>query len=345
MAILLKNLYNQDYIDKLSTHIISYYDEFNQSDFTNAIFDNSWQDRELKQRMRHISTTLYKFLPDDYKKSINILKKAFIRFEENYGLENIIFQDFVEVYGLDDFDISMDALREFTIGSSSEFAVRVFILRYPDKTMKQLHVWATDDNHHVRRLASEGCRPRLPWAIALPEFKKYPKEVLTILDILQDDDSEYVRKSVANNLNDISKDNPQTVINITKKWIGLNQKKDKMLKHGCRTLLKSGDKESLKIFGFTPNKNIQIHDFSIPKEVKLGDNLEFSFTIKSKKELDKLRVEYAISFLRQNNKYSTKVFKISEGTYSQNPNQSQNTTHLNPSQQENTILGYINFLL
>ena len=136
--------------------------------------------------------------------------------------------------------------------------------------------------------------------------------------ILKDDKSLYVRKSVANSLNDISKDNPQILKDIAKKWIGVNKNRDWILKHGCRTLLKNGNTQVLELFGFTKNNNINIDNFMLNKQVKLGDNLEFSFTLKSHESLGKLRIEYAIEFLRQNNKYSTKKFKISEGIYNQN---------------------------
>jgi 3-methyladenine DNA glycosylase AlkC len=229
----------------------------------------------------------------------------------------MIFQDFVEVYGLEDFKISMDALESFTINSSSEFAIRQFLLKYPDETIKQMKLWTKSKNEHIRRLASEGCRPRLPWAIALPTYKQNPKEILSILEILKDDESLYVRKSVANNLNDISKDNPQILKDITKSWIGINRNRDWILKHGCRTLLKNGDTKILEIFGFKEHNNISIDNFILNPKVKMSENLNFSFILKSKENLGKLRIEYSIEFLRQNNKYSKKSFKISEGIYNQ----------------------------
>jgi len=315
MAKLLKNLYDENYINILSHNIINIYTSFDKNNFISSVFDNNWKNKELKQRMRHISNTLHIFLPNNYKESILILKNTFLRMNTQYSLENMIFQDFVEVYGLEDFEISIDALERFTINSSSEFAIRQFILEYPNETIIKMKLWAIDKNEHIRRLASEGCRPRLPWAIALVKYKENPKEILSILDILKDDESLYVRKSVANNLNDISKDNPKIVKDITKKWIGKNKDRDWILKHGCRTLLKNGDAEILEIFGFKKNNNISIDNFIFNPKVKMGENLEFSFMLKSKKILGKLRIEYSIAFLRQNNKYSKKIFKISEGIY------------------------------
>ena len=162
MAKLLKELYNKNYIEILSNNIINNYVSFDKNNFIASIFDNKWQNKELKQRMRHISNTLYIFLPNKYEESIFILKNTFLQMNTQYSLEAMIFQDFVEVYGLEDFKISMDALESFTINSSSEFAIRQFILKYPNKTIKKMKLWAINKNEHIRRLASEGSRPRLP---------------------------------------------------------------------------------------------------------------------------------------------------------------------------------------
>jgi 3-methyladenine DNA glycosylase AlkC len=310
MAELLKNLYDETYIDLLS-------EGFFPKEFKEKIFNQMWENRELKQRMRHISTTMGEFLPKEYDKAVDLLKIKFSKMRPDFGLENMIFQDFVEVYGMNDFEKSMEALECFTKNCSSEFAIRRFILKYPQMTMKQMKKWAKSDDLHVRRLASEGCRPRLPWAIALPEFKSNPKEVLEILEILKDDESEYVRRSVANNLNDISKDNPELVKEISKRWIGKNVNRDKLLKHGCRTLLKSSEKDILHLFGYKKLVNVNISEFVITKKVDTSSTLEFSFLIESQHSLGRLRIEYALYFLRQNSKYSKKVFKISEGNYTQ----------------------------
>ncbi|WP_321778409.1 DNA alkylation repair protein [Sulfurimonas sp.] len=318
MAELLKNIYNKSYLEILSSELTLVYGDFNKESFFKSIFNYEWDTKELKERMRHISTTLGLFLPKDYERAIEILKKSFLQLNHAYRLENMIFQDFVEVYGLENFEISIDAMEFFTIESSSEFAIRKFILKYQDATIAQMLIWAKSDNFHVRRLASEGCRPRLPWAIALPKFKKEPFEVLQILDILKDDESEYVRKSVANNINDISKDNPQVVKKLASKWIGVNSNRDALLKHGCRTLLKSSDKEILNLFGFKSPDAVILGEFKLSKELKMGEELEFSFILNSQNNLGKLRIEYILEFIRKNKKHNAKVFKISEGIFEKN---------------------------
>ncbi len=316
---LLKNYYSKEYIAKIADIFAKNHSKFNKNNFLSSVFDENWQDRELKERMRHLTTCLKKELPKKYEEAIGILVKAAPKTDKiakNSGFLNMFFPDFVEVYGIDYFDESMDALEEFTKYSSSEFAIRPFIAKYQEKTMKQMLKWAKSDNYHVRRLASEGCRSRLPWAMALPEFKKDPTLILPILENLKDDESEYVRKSVANNLNDISKDNPDIVIDIAKEWLGSNKNRDKLVKHACRTLLKAGNKEILEIFGYG-NSDFEIKELTIPqKNVIIGEDLIFNLALEIKKPA-KVRLEYLVHYLKFNQKYSAKVFQIKEGNFKQ----------------------------
>lgn len=309
----LKNLYNKQLISSLSKEIKSVYPQFNKKQFEEKVFSPDWQDKELKARMRHISETLSQHLPSQYTQAIEILKIVAAKYN---GFQYMIFPDYVELNGLEDYPTSIAALELFTQYSSSEFAVRPFIINYREKMMAQMKQWAESENHHVRRLASEGCRPRLPWAMALPQFKKDPGPVIEILDKLKNDPSEYVRRSVANNLNDISKDNPHIVVQLAQQWINKNANTDKIIKHGCRTLLKQAHPEILDLYQFSAPKHINISNFKVQKSVAQGDQLEFSFAIKSKQtKLGKLRIEYAIDFLKSNNTHSRKIFKISEAEY------------------------------
>ena len=313
MAEQLKYLYNEKFVEQLSGSINSYFNEFKKQDFYNSIFDNTWDELELKQRMRHISTIIYDYLPSDYKESINILKQTYKEMDSfGFRLENIIFQDFVELYGLEHWDISMDALECFTRNCSSEFAIRQFILKDEDKAMKQMLLWAKSDDHEVRRLASEGCRSRLPWAVALPSFKKDPSKVVDVLELLKDDESKYVQKSVANNINDISKDHVDTVIDIVKDWKGHSKDRDWILKHGSRTLLKASNKEILELFDYKNPASLKVENFTCSDTVKEGEEVHFSFDVVTLEKMNKLRVEYKIDFLRANGKHNSKVFKISE---------------------------------
>ena len=309
MAEQLKNLYSKEFIKKLANRLFLIFTNFEKEDFVNSIFDTSWQNLELKQRMRHIAITLNKYLPLSYKKQLEILKEVKKDFT---GLEAMIFQDFVEVFGLDDFDESMKALEVFTQDASSEFAIRQFILKYEEQTMNQMKIWAKSKNEHLRRLSSEGCRPRLPWAISLPKFKQNPTKPLEIIELLKNDKSLYVRKSVANNLNDISKDNPQLVIKFVKENLGSTKELDWICKHASRTLLKKGDKQILELFNFDKSHHINLIDFCYDKSVNINENLSFSFEINSDENIGNIRVEYVIYYLKSNNIHNKKVFMISQ---------------------------------
>ena len=315
VAELLKNIYNTEYIDLVCEKALLSYPDFKATAFTKDIFHSEWESYELKERMRHISTIFREYLPYEYAKAIDILILIFTNMNHAYMLENMIFQDFVEVYGLDSFNTSMMALEVFTVNSSSEFCIRQFILKYEEKTMAQMLIWAKSDNEHVRRLASKGCRPRLPWAVALPAFKANPKAVLEVLELLKDDTSPYVRKSVANNLNDISKDNPELVKELAREWIGYSKERDTLLKHACRTLLKASDSKVLALFGFVKPTDISLENFTYSSSIAMGEEITFSFDIVSQLELGKLRIEFVIDFLRKNEKHNKKVFKIAEGRY------------------------------
>ncbi|MEO0474244.1 MAG: DNA alkylation repair protein, partial [Bacteroidota bacterium] len=221
------------------------------------------------------------------------------------------------VYGQDDWEASIPALEHFTQYSSSEFAVRPFILKDPDRMLTVIQKWANHPNYHVRRLASEGCRPRLPWAMALPIFKKDPKPLLPILELLKADPEDYVRRSVANNLNDISKDHPDLVLNVAGKWLGQKKETDWIVKHACRTLLKKGVPQAMRLFGFGDPQAVRIQDMRIsPATVSIGEKVTFSFTLLHTEGTPaKLRIEYAIDFVKANGSTSRKVFHITENQY------------------------------
>ena len=312
----LKNRYNRQFIKALSTEIKKHYRAFDVAGFTSSIFNKDWKNEELKQRMRHITQSLHQYLPSDYDQALAILKPASSKFS---GFEPMFFPDYVECYGLDEYRESMLALETFTKYSSSEFAVRPFIIRYEKKMMTQMKKWSASNNHHVRRLSSEGCRPRLPWAMALPKYKADPEPVLNILESLLDDDSEYVRRSVANNLNDISKDHPDKVLEIIRLNLGRSEKTDRLLKHACRTLLKQGDSKALKLFGYPSPTHVTVRKLSIQKSTLIGDTLSFSFSLHSNdRNLGKIRIEYGIDFMKANGKRLRKVFKISESEIKDN---------------------------
>lgn len=311
MAELLKDVYSADFIDSVATQFKVAYPYFEKQRFIATIFDDQWQDKELKTRLTFIAQTLHKFLPQNFKESTSILKQVAPHFS---SYEAMFFPAFVEIYGLNEYQTSIDTLAVLTQFSSAEFAVRPFIIKYPEKMMAQMLKWAEHENYHVRRLASEGCRPRLPWACALPEFKRDPTMVLPILEKLKDDNEDYVYRSVANNLNDISKDNPQIVVNIAQHWMEGKPNKSRLwlVKHACRGLLKNAEPAILTLFGFASPEHIQLQQLQVDENVCLGDKLSFSFQLSSSTTLGKCRLEFVISFMKKNGRQADKIFKISE---------------------------------
>ena len=318
MPELLKNMYNHESLREFALNVQSAHSSFPVNEFLKRTMDETWDDLELKARVRKVSTSLGTCLPVDYREALSILDKVAVNYSP--GFFGIIFPDFVEVYGQDDvnFDLSISALERYTTFSSSEFAVRPFIINHEKRMMAQMYVWSQHDNEHVRRLASEGCRPQLPWGQALTKYKKDPTPILPILEQLKTDPSPYVRKSVANNLNDISKTHPDLVAKIAKDWYGKNEYTNWIVKHGCRTLFKQGNHDVLAIFGYDDSACIDIVDFTISAtSVSVGEDITFSFVVSAKKPT-KIRLEYGIDYVKSNGKRNRKIFQISEISLKEN---------------------------
>lgn len=303
-----------DQVVKLAEAIQSVYPEFERGEFTRMILDSAWADRELKQKMRHITFCLKQKLPADYTESILILEQITPQFR---GFVALSFSDFAECYGLDYWDISMNALARFTSSCSSEFAVRPFLDKDPQRALDYFYRWAEDESQHIRRLASEGCRPRLPWGMGLRKFQKDPAPIIPILERLKNDPEEYVRRSVANNLNDISKDHPLLVLDLFEKWKGQSKDVDRIIKHACRTLLKAGNKRALMLFGFANPDQLQVSNLSADQPgLKIGEHLRFSFTlVNNSGKTQIIRLEYRIHYIKSSGKTSPKIFQISEGKF------------------------------
>lgn len=311
----LKNLFfTEDSINNFANSIEKHFPEFDKQKFLNLIDDDSWKNLELKAKMRHTTKCLYKTLPADYLEALTILIKAA---PEIKGFEAMTLPDYVEVYGLNNWEPSLNALGQFTKYSSSEFAIRPYLDKNPELTIFYMNKWAEHEHENVRRFASEGCRPRLPWAMILPKFIVDPKPVLKVLEKLKNDPSEFVRKSVANNLNDISKDHPDLVMDVCTRWYSYSDQTNWIVKHACRTLLKQGNTKAMRLFGFGDPANLEINNLKLDKKkLKIGEAVYFSFDLENleKKEC-KVRLEYVMDFMKANGKHSKKVFQIIEKNY------------------------------
>ena len=249
----LKYWFDKDLAILLSDKIRKHYPKFDDKGFVRKIAGGI-ENLELKDRVELIADVLHSKLPSDYSQAIKLLlkilgpenEKETGMFTEGYWLMPIA--KYVEKYGLDHFSISMNAIKEITKRHTGEYCIRPFITRYPKKTLSMMAKWSLDSNVHVRRLSSEGLRPRLPWAGKLDQFIDNPKPIIAIIDNLRDDGSKFVQKSVANNLNDILKDNYEIGIETIKKWSkGAGQNRKWIIKHALRNLLKKQNPDAKKI--------------------------------------------------------------------------------------------------
>ncbi len=311
MAQPLKLLFDEAFVSALAHAVHAQAPAFSTRRFTRDVFGKPWESLELKARMRHITRALGAHLPGAYRDQLEVLQAVAPSFR---GFTAMVFPDFVEAFGADDPDRSLPALEQFTQYSSSEFAIRPFIVRDEAQTMARMRGWTSHASEHVRRLASEGCRPRLPWAMALPRFKADPSPVLPILELLKADPSEYVRRSVANNLNDIARDHPRVTLQVARRWYGTSGVTDALLKRACRTLLKRGDPEALALFGYAERTPARVEGLRVSRSrLAIGDTLEFRFAVEhDHHEPLALRVEYHVHFARARGLSTRKVFQIAE---------------------------------
>lgn len=315
---LLKNIYSPALLQDVADLMLVVWPSFPVQPFLNDVFFAGWQDLELKERTRHISICLRRHLPADYRIAAEYIAQAaehrIKERGEQLNFEYGFLADFIEHHGVEDPDFSIPALERITRYTSAEFAVRPFLLRYPDRMYRQMQVWSEHESPYVRRLSSEGFRPRLPWGMGVPALKRDPAPILTVLERLKNDPAETVRRSVANNLNDISKEHPAILLEIARRWQGVSPETDWVLRHGCRSLLKKGDTIALGLFGFEKKENhVIVENFHCSTQVHIGARLDFGCTLRNlESSIFKVRLEYAIEYQTSSGKISRKVFKIKE---------------------------------
>jgi 3-methyladenine DNA glycosylase AlkC len=274
---------------------------------------------ELKERVRHIIGVLNQYLPVDFNKTADILlrlKANWIPSEPGDNLGGFAawpIIDYVGEHGLGHPEQALEVLKELTSMFSAEFAIRPFFIQHPELTLKTVAEWANDPDEHVRRLVSEGSRPRLPWGKQLPQFIADPTPVFQLLGKLKDDPSEYVRRSVANNLNDISKDHPDLVIACCRRW-GKNAgpERKRIIRHATRSLVKTGHPEVFGLLGYTEKPKLDFLSLEVsPDQIHLGEAIEFKALFRSPGTgVQKVVVDYAIHHMKANGKTSPKVFKF-----------------------------------
>ena len=284
-----------------------------------AQVDREVEPLELKDRVLVMARGLRDRLPEHYPEAIAVLVASL---KDPLGEDDGMFNDgfhlmpvarFVEEYGLDHPEVSLPALVEITKRHTGEFAVRPFVLRHYEATMALMRACAVDPDHHVRRFASEGIRPRLPWARRLPGFVTDPLPVLDVLEALRSDPSKHVRTSVANNLNDIAREHPELVLDLAERWTRQSPTPETAwtVRHALRTLVKEGDQRALALLGATGGEHARAHGLVLsPGLLDLGQTLLVRIELENTDTRPHMMVvDYVVHHVRADGSRGRKVFK------------------------------------
>lgn len=274
---------------------------------------------ELTGRAAHIAEALHAYLPEPFGHAAAVIEAALgpeLPLTGEIGGSALRYMPhlaFVQKYGLDDYEAAIRVQAELTKRFTAEISIRSFLVKYPDRTYAQMLAWATDGNAHLRRLASEGIRPRLPWAPRLRAYQQDAGPVLELLELLKDDPVPYVRRSVANNLNDIAKDHPALTIDTCRRWAAdASAGRAWIVRSALRSLVKAGNQDAIGILGGAENPSARVGCIIItPQRALLGDAVRLSFEVESTaQQVQHLLVDYAVHFVKANGSTRSKVFKL-----------------------------------
>jgi len=309
----LKEIFNERRFRDMALDVKAVYPPFDTRRFL-KISLSGLDELTLMQRLRRMTQALHATLPPDYRQALDILRALAPRMGN--GFVTLVLPDYVGQYGQDDFDISMDALKFFTAFGTSEFAVREFLRKDLKRALVTMTAWSRDDSDAVRRLASEGSRPRLPWSFRLDAILADPSLAAPILENLRSDTSLYVRKSVANHLNDVTKSHPDWVLDRLATWPIENVHTAWIAKRALRSLIKAGNGRALAVIGAGGVPDVKLSKFAVtPRQVALGERVTLSFDLASKcPESQRLVIDYRMHYVKKSGVTAAKVFKLKELT-------------------------------
>ncbi|MFO1484465.1 MAG: DNA alkylation repair protein [Verrucomicrobiaceae bacterium] len=306
----LKNWFDEARYRTIARELAQITPKFDAKTFLKLVLDGLEQ-RTLMQRLHQCAIATDEALPGSFQQKVRVLQKLAPKIDHEFV--TIFLGDFVATFGRDEFDFSMEALRFFTVFGSAEFAVRPFIVVDQKRALKVIERWARDADEKVRRLASEGSRPRLPWGLRLQALVRDPRPTAVIIEALKDDESLFVRRSVANHLNDITKDHPQFVLQQLEGWDLSREHLRWIAKHACRTLIKRGHPRALKLFGFGKRAEVSASLVTSPKQLRLGEKLALQAKITStSRQTQQLVVDYVVHYVKAGGGTAEKVFKWTE---------------------------------
>ncbi len=319
-----KNLFSPELVVCFGHHLQKHLVEFDRKVFEQTIL-SQLESLELKGRAQLIADQVYVVLPTSQSERHAVLY-ALLHPEEFDNEGQGSDEDGIRGWGvfpltlligqreIGAFDDAMQLLKAMTKRFTSEFGIRYLLLEDQDRALAILQQWADDPNQHVRRLVSEGSRPRLPWGQQLPRLIDDPMPVLPLLTALRDDSEEYVRRSVANHLNDIAKDHPDLIAQLANDWMrGADKNRERLVRHACRSLIKQGHPLALKAFGIEAPQ-LDLVSLSLEADVvQLGSALSINAELQSTSDVDQtLVIDYLLHFKKANGKLAAKVFKGSK---------------------------------
>ena len=318
MAEPLKNHFGADVPPAIASMIAAVHPSFPVKKFTRDALAG-YEPLSLTERGWHIARVLRQHLPDDYPRAVDILVRSSSLpsgRSVGSGMGSFLLMPhcfYVAEYGLAHFDESMAAQHALTQRFTCEFSIRPYLIHHTQKTLAQLRHWAADPSEHVRRLVSEGTRPRLPWAVRLSAFQADPAPVIELLELLRDDPALYVRRSVANNLNDIGKDHPKVLARTAQQWLkGASPEREWVVRHALRWAVKQGQPGALKALGFGKAAEVRIAKVSItPGRANIDGTVTIAFDLHNPlARPQELMVDMAVHYVKANGKTQAKVFKL-----------------------------------
>jgi 3-methyladenine DNA glycosylase AlkC len=337
MAEPFKNHLNAELVAHAARHITKHWPEFDEFSFVNQTC-SSLNDLELKDRSRHIAKMLEKHLPQDLQQSCDLINKSLtpLRYFPHKGNAAISAIPSTDERGISgwfvmalcewlervcdsiegseqELELCFNIMHELTCRWSAEFVIRAFIIKFPQQTFTFIDQLIKSDITHHRRLATEGTRTRLPWGIRLTSLMADPSKNMEILEKLKDDEADYVRKSVANHLNDIAKDHADLVIEFCNRNNSNTKQRKTLIKQALRTLIKQGNADALAVIGFTADNSMSLEFTLANNKIKWNTGIEFSLSIEGKSDQPVL-IDYVIYYQKSNGKQNPKVFKWREGT-------------------------------
>ena len=322
MAEPLKNQYGPEVPARLAREVAAVHPGFDREAFL-ADALAGYGALDLMARGRHLAAVLHRHLPVDYEAAVDVLlasvqaappPEAATAMAPFFYLPHTCF---VAAFGLGHFEASMRAQHLLTQRFTAEFSIRPFLQHHTQATLERLAQWATDPSHHVRRLVSEGTRPRLPWGQRLRDFQQDPTPVLALLERLKDDPELYVRRSVANNLNDIGKDHPAVLVDTARRWLpGASPERRWLVEHALRFAVKRGDAGALDVLGFGARAEVAVAQACVaPAVARVGGAVSVAFELhNTQAHAQDVLVDFCIHYVKASGQTAPKVFKLKTAT-------------------------------